>query len=262
MSEEILLKTVVSSGSIRQRYGRLYKKLGEETIEILLDTYKDHSKVEKKLDKLSEQLEAERLTNQELSDELKSLEESQEHETELSDSEEKGETSMSDTFSAVTALSRALESMTAANEAYARENERLLKITNFSEYDEKINNLKAEAQKETEKGQVLQERLSAEKDKSADLELKLEELEEKISNLSDDLKQTTSRKDDLEQLLVQAEEKIATRDTTVASLSSEMSRYKSEAEDLRSRLETQDADSAEAGSADSFDVAGQISEPN
>ena len=59
--------------------------------------------------------------------------------------------------------------MRAINESYARENDRLLKITNFSEYDKKVNNLKNKIDSLSEEANSLKDNLIAEKEKSAEL---------------------------------------------------------------------------------------------
>ena len=121
-------------------------------------------------------------------------------------------------------------------EVYARENERLLKIVNFSDYDEKINNLKNKILEQSSSIKELKYSLKAEKENSVNLELKSLKLEEEKQELLRSLESQQAKVSDLIHKVAALESEKTQRDATITSYSDELEKYKALVEELKAQI--------------------------
>ena len=144
------------SSKAKKTYNLLKKEYGADLVfENLLGQYKDFSQAEKEKEKLADKLEYSKEKIAELTKQLK---------------EQPKETPKMQSPDTISMLNETIAAMKSLNESYALETERLLKIVNFSEYDEKINSLKAEIEGYSKTVTELKDSLSLERKKSVELE--------------------------------------------------------------------------------------------
>lgn len=224
------------SGSYRRQYNKLKKEYEDDLMNHLLDVYRTADKNASELEKMQEKRESDKNKISHLNEIIK---ESKQQILESKAFVER-EPTLKDP-NAISILSQALESMKSINESYAKENERLLKITNFSEYDEKINSFKSKIEKLSDARLALQEALKLEKEKTVNLELKNMEQEEKIGALAKSLavaEKTISEKDIK---IDTARDEINNRDTTITSFSNKIAEYEAQIGVLKDKVDAQQA---------------------
>ena len=132
-------------------------------------------------------------------------------------------------------LNETIAAMKSLNDSYARENERLLKITNFSEYDEKINGLKAEISELTHMCANLKESLRAEKEKAVNFEMKSIKLGEEKTETEAALESSKKESARLVEKVAAAEGAKAQLESTVTSYVEELREYKTMIEELKAQ---------------------------
>ena len=139
--------------------------------------------------------------------------------------------------SAVSVLTQALESMKQINESYARENERLLKITNFSEYDERImalnrdiGSLKANLEGRSNSLKKANETISG-------LENKVREQGDDIRELNTFLEDARAQTENKKAELADAQDKISSRDESIARQRADIANKEAEIEELKKRFD-------------------------
>ena len=139
------------SPAAKKTFNKLKKEFGDaEVLETLIGEHKNFTKVESERQKLAEKLDYSKEKIAELTKQLK-------------EQPVKNEATQMQSPDTISMLNETIAAMKSLNDSYARENERLLKITNFSEYDEKINGLKAEISELSHMCTNLKESLRAEK---------------------------------------------------------------------------------------------------
>jgi len=213
------------SPTAQRTYNRLKKEYGDDcVVENLLKEHKEYQNAQAEIEKLAEKLDYSKEKIAELTKQLKNG---------SSNKEEKSEMKNPDT---ITILNETIASLVSLNESYARENERLLKITNFSEYDEKINGLKAEIAEQSKAILKLNDSLKAEKGKSVDLELKTIDLEKEKEEVATDLEASKTEVSELVNKLAKAEEAKAQLESTVTSYVEELRRYKDKVEEMKTQI--------------------------
>ena len=213
------------SPTAQRTYNRLKKEYGDDcVVENLLKEHKEYQNAQAEIEKLAEKLDYSKEKIAELTKQLKNG---------SSNKEEKSEMKNPDT---ITILNETIASLVSLNESYARENERLLKITNFSEYDEKINGLKAEIAEQSKAILKLNDSLKAEKGKSVDLELKTIDLEKEKEEVATDLEASKTEVSELVNKLAKAEETKAQLESTVTSYVEELRRYKDKVEEMKTQI--------------------------
>ena len=213
------------SSTAQRIYNRLKKEYGEDSVvENLLKEHKDYQNAQAEIEKLAEKLDYSKEKIAELTKKLKNM---------SPNKEEKSEMKNPDT---ITMLNETIASLVSLNESYARENERLLKITNFSEYDEKINGLKTEIAEQSKTILKLNDSLKAEKGKSVDLELKTIDLEKEKEEVATDLEASKTEVSELVNKLAKAEEAKAQLESTVTSYVEELRRYKDKVEEMKTQI--------------------------
>ena len=242
------MATIEISAQAKRRYNKYHKEHGEEAVSYLIDRAKeaDHleataEETEAGLTESQEELKLAKKAIKSLTAESQALKKELKLNSSQKSTSQERETAMpapSDP-SVVTVLTQALDSMKHINESYARENERLLKITNFSEYDEKINGLDQEIESLKESGLKLQEKLKASQEKVAGVELKSLEDVEKISQLMKTAEEAAKTLASKDAALADEKGNIAHRDTTITAFNSDNAKLKAEVEELQARLNTQ-----------------------
>ena len=210
------------SSKAKKTYNLLKKEYGDDLVfENLLSQYKDFSKAEKEKEKLADKLEYSKEKIAELTQQLK---------------EQPKETPKMESPDTISMLNETIAAMKSLNESYARENERLLKIVNFSEYDEKINSLKAEIGDFSKTVTELKDSLSAERKKSVDLENKTIDLEKDKEELSLSLEKSKTEVSELVNKVATAEGTKAQLESTVTSYVEELRRYKEKVEEMKTQM--------------------------
>ena len=139
--------------------------------------------------------------------------------------------------SAISVLTQALESMKQINESYARENERLLKITNFSEYDERImalnrdiGSLKANLEGRSDSLKKANETISG-------LENKVREQGDNIRELNTFLEDARAQTENKKTELADAQDKVSSRDESIARQRADIANKEAEIEELKKRFD-------------------------
>ena len=133
----------------------------------------------------------------------------------------------------ISMLNDTIAAMKSLNESYARENERLLKIVNFSEHDEKINGLKAEIADLAKTVEELKGELKATKEISSNFETKALDLEVEKEEITATLESSKKEVSSLVEKVAAAEGSKAQLDATVTSYVEELRRYKEKIEEMK-----------------------------
>ena len=215
------------SPTAQRTYNRLKKEYGDDcVVENLLKEHKEYQNAQAEIEKLAEKLDYSKEKIAELTKQLKNGSSNKEEKSEMKNPE------------TITILNETIASLVSLNESYARENERLLKITNFSEYEEKINGLKAEIAEQSKAILKLNDSLKAEKGKSVDLELKTIDLEKEKEEVATDLEASKTEVSELVNKLAKAEEAKAQLESTVTSYVEELRRYKDKVEEMKTQIPT------------------------
>lgn len=211
------------SATAKKTYNRLKKEHGDELVfEHLLGEYNQYSKIEAEKEKLVEKLDSSKDKIAELTKKLK-------------EKAPANEASLMKSPDTIAMLNETIAAMKSLNETYARENERLLKIVNFSEYDEKINGLKAQIEKLDSECASLMETLKSEKEKAVDFEMKAIKLEEEKTEVEATLAATIKEKEVLVEKVASAEGSKAQLESTVTSYVEELRRYKDKVEEMKTQ---------------------------
>ena len=133
----------------------------------------------------------------------------------------------------ISMLNDTIAAMKSLNESYARENERLLKIVNFSEHDEKINGLKAEIADLAKTVEKLKGELKATKEISSNFETKALDLEVEKEEITATLESSKKEVSSLVEKVAAAEGSKAQLEATVTSYVEELRRYKEKIEEMK-----------------------------
>ena len=216
------------SSQSKKIYNKLKKEHGEELVfEYLLSEYKDFEKVLSANDKLTDKLEQSKEKIAKLKEQL-----------EESKAQEKEAPAMSN-IDIVPMLNETISSLKSLNESYARENERLLKITNFSEYDEKINSLKSEITNHSKTILDLQELLKTSKESCVNFEMKSQKLEEEKQAITLELESKKTEVSELVNKVAKYDNEKAQLESTVTSYVEELRRYKDMIEKMKAATQIQ-----------------------
>lgn len=216
------------SSQAKRIYNRLKKEHGEEIVlETILNEYKEFESTTIENEKLTAKLEK---SKEKISDLKAQLSESK------PSMEEKPTMSSPDV---ITVLNETISSLKSLNESYARENERLLKIVNFSEYDDKVNNLKTEITKHSKTILELQDTLRNSKESCVNFEMKSLKLEEEKQALTTDLEAKKTEVSELVNKVAKYENEKAQLESTVTSYVEELRRYKDMVEEMKSQAAIQ-----------------------
>ena len=226
------------SSKAKKTYNLLKKEYGDELVfENLLGQYKDFSKAEKEKEKLADKLEYSKEKIAELTKKLK---------------EQPKETPKMQSPGTISMLNETIAAMKSLNESYALENERLLKIVNFSEYDEKISGLKSEIEDYSKTVSELKDSLSTERKKSVELENKTIDLEKDKKELSLSLEKSKTEVSNLVETVAKAEGAKAQLESTVTSYVEELRRYKEKVEEMKTQMSPIPAAGQEGSEASAF----------
>ena len=136
-------------------------------------------------------------------------------------------------------LNETISSLKSLNESYARENERLLKITNFSEYDDKINSLKSEITNHSKTILDLQELLKSSKESCVNFEMKALKLEEEKQAITLELESKKTEVSELVNKVAKYDGEKAQLESTVTSYVEELRRYKTMIEEMKTEAPLQ-----------------------
>ena len=216
------------SPAAKRIYNKLKKEHGEEfVLENILNDYKEFEKTTAENEKLIAKLEK---SEEKISSLKKQIKESK------SNIEEQPSMSNPDV---VTVLNETISSMRSLNESYARENERLLKIVNFSEYDEKVNNLKAEIAEHSKTILELKDTLKVSKESCVNFEMKSLKLEEEKQELTKELESKKLEVSELVNKVAKYDAEKAQLESTVTSYVEELRRYKTMIEEMKSQAPVQ-----------------------
>ena len=139
--------------------------------------------------------------------------------------------------SAISVLTQALESMKQINESYARENERLLKITNFSEYDERIMALNREIGSLKANLEGRGDSLKKANETISGLENKVREQGDDIRELNTFLEDARAQTENKKAELADAQDKISSRDESIARQRADIANKEAEIEELKKRFD-------------------------
>ena len=217
----------VSSQS-KKIYNKLKKEHGDEHVfEYLLSEYKDFEKVTAANEKLTDKLNQGKEKIAKLKEQL-----------EESKTQEKEAPAMSN-IDIVPMLNETISSLKSLNESYARENERLLKITNFSEYDDKINSLKSEITNHSKTILDLQELLKSSKESCVNFEMKALKLEEEKQAITLELESKKTEVSELVNKVAKYDGEKAQLESTVTSYVEELRRYKTMIEEMKTEAPLQ-----------------------
>ena len=227
------LEQDISSQS-KKVYNKLKKEHGEDHVfEYLLTEFKEFEKVESEKEKLTSKLEQSKEKIAKLKEQL-----------EESKIQEKEAPAMSN-IDIVPMLNETISSLKSLNESYARENERLLKITNFSEYDEKINSLKAEIANHSKTILELKGLLKTSKESCVNFEMKALKLEEEKQAITLELESKKTEVSELVNKVAKYDNEKAQLESTVTSYVEELRRYKETIEGMKAAttMEAEQSDS-------------------
>ena len=222
------------SPAARKTFNKLKKEFGDaEVLETLIGEHKNFTKVEAERQKLAEKLDYSKEKIAELTKQLK-------------EQPAQSEATQMQSPDTISMLNETIAAMKSLNDSYARENERLLKITNFSEYDEKINGLKAEISELSHMCTNLKESLRAEKEKAVNFEMKSIKLDEEKTETEAALESSKKESARLVEKVAAAEGTKAQLESTVTSYVEELRRYKTMIEELKSHAPMQAEQETEA----------------
>ena len=215
------------SPAARKIFNKLKKEYGDdEVLENLIGEHKNFIKVEAERQKLAEKLDYSKEKIAELTKKLK-------------EQPAKSEATQMQSSDTISMLNETIAAMKSLNESYARENERLLKIVNFSEYDEKVNGLKAEIAELTHMCANLKESLRAEKEKAVNFEMKSIKLDEEKTETEAALESSKKESARLVDKVAEVEGAKAQLESTVTSYVEELRRYKALVEEFKSQAPVQ-----------------------
>ena len=230
---KIELEVSVSS-ALKRKYNNIEREYGEDAIIHLLESYDRLNKIEAELEIANETLE--KLESGQLN-------------------------GVSQAAVAVVktdaVIVQALDSMRLINESYARENERLLKIVNFSEYDEKISTLKTQIEKLTTDSVQLNEEIALYQEEISQLKALSDERKAKIDALEKDLLEQKESIELKDTLLESKSKEMYEKDSTISSLAGERERDKAkiaELEEKNLQLQTQISSAAVSDKSFGMDV--------
>ncbi|MFK7826378.1 MAG: hypothetical protein AB8G05_19680 [Oligoflexales bacterium] len=216
------------SSQAKKIYNKLKKEHGDEfVLENILNEYKEFENAVSENEKLSTRLEK----SKEKISELKKL-------VEESRSTIKETPSMSNP-DIITALNETITTIKSLNESYARENERLLKIVNFSEYDDKVNSLKAEIAAHSKTILQLKDHLKSSKESCVNFEIQSLKLEEEKLELTTDLESKKTEISELLNKVAKYDGEKAQLESTVTSYVEELRRYKAMIEEMKAQVPVQ-----------------------
>ena len=216
------------SSQSQKVYNKLKKEHGEEHVfEYLLAEFKEFEKVESEKEELTSKLEQSKEKIAKLKDQL-----------EESKTQEKEAPAMSN-IDIVPMLNETISSLKSLNESYARENERLLKISNFSEYDDKINSLKADITSHSKTILDLQELLKTSKESCVNFEMKALKLEEEKQAITLELESKKTEVSGLVNKVAKYDSEKAQLESTVTSYVEELRRYKDMIEEMKAATQIQ-----------------------
>ena len=220
------------SSQSKKIYNKLKKEHGDEHVfEYLLSEYKDFEKVQSANDKLVDKLEQSKEKIAKLKEQL-----------EESKTKEKEAPSMNNT-DIVPMLNETIASLKSLNESYARENERLLKITNFSEYDDKINSFKSEIEEHSKTILDLKGLLKTSKESCVNFEMKSLKLEEEKQAITLELESKKTEVSELVNKVAKYDSEKAQLESTVTSYVEELRRYKAMIEEMKAETPMQNEQS-------------------
>ena len=216
------------SSQSKKIYNKLKKEHGDEHVfEHLLSEYKEFEKVNAANEKLTDKLEQSKEKIAKLKEQL-----------EESKIKEKEAPAMNNT-DIVPMLNETISSLKSLNESYARENERLLKITNFSEYDDKINSLKAEISNHSMTILELKDLLKTSKESCVNFEMKSLKLEEEKQAITLELESKKTEVSELVNKVAKYDNEKAQLESTVTSYVEELRRYKTMIEEMKAETPMQ-----------------------
>ena len=216
------------SSAAKRIYNKLKKEHGEEfVLENILNDYKEFEKTTAENEKLIAKLEKSEEKISSLKEQIKE-----------SKSNIKEQPTIS-THDVITALNETISMMKSLNESYGRENERLLKIVNFSEYDEKVNNLKAEIAEHSKTILELKDTLKVSKESCVNFEMKSLKLEEEKQELAKELDSKKTEVSELINKVAKYDSEKAQLESTVTSYVEELRRYKTMIEEMKSQTPVQ-----------------------
>ncbi|MFK7827037.1 MAG: hypothetical protein AB8G05_23035 [Oligoflexales bacterium] len=216
------------SSQAKKIYNKLKKEHGDEfVLENILNEYKEFEIAVSENEKLTTKLEK----SKERISELKKL-------VDETKSTIKETPSMSNP-DIITALNETIITIKSLNESYARENERLLKIVNFSEYDDKVNSLKAEIAAHSKTILQLKDLLKSSKESSVNFEMKALKLEEEKLELTTDLESKKTEISELVNKVAKYDGEKAQLESTVTSYVEELRRYKTMIEEMKAQAPIQ-----------------------
>ena len=221
------------SSQSKKIYNKLKKEHGEEHVfEHLLSEYKDFEKVYTANEKLTDKLNQGKEKIAKLKEQL-----------EESKTQEKEAPAMSN-IDIIPMLNETISSLKSLNESYARENERLLKITNFSEYDDKINSLKTESAMHSKTILELEDRLKTSKESCVNFEMNALKLEEEKQAITLELESKKTEVSELVSKVAKYDNEKAQLESTVTSYVEELRRYKTMIEEMKTEatLQTEQAE--------------------
>ena len=216
------------SPAAKRIYNKLKKEHGEEfVLENILNDYKEFEKATAENEKLIAKLEKSEEKISSLKEQMKESKPNIEEQTSMNNPD------------VVTVLNETISSMRSLNESYARENERLLKIVNFSEYDEKVNGLKAEIAEHSKTILELKDLLKTSKESCVNFEMKSLKLEEEKQELTKDLDSKKAEVSELINKVAKYDAEKAQLESTVTSYVEELRRYKTMIEEIKSQAPVQ-----------------------
>ena len=221
------------NNATKRSYNNLYEKLGEDTMKSLLKSYKE-------AEKLKDNIQESQLQSDEYQKEIAALNKTvNDLKSQIKSHETKKEKTMAQATdpAAVTVLTQALESMKQINESYARENERLLKITNFSEYDERIMALNREIGSLKANLEGRGDSLKKANEKISGLENKVREQGDDIRELNTFLEDARAQTENKKAELTDAQDKISSRDESIARQRADIANKEAEIEELKKRFD-------------------------
>ena len=213
------------SSQAKRIYNKLKKKYDDEdfVLENILNEYKEFEKLESENEKLIAKLEKSEEKISSLKEQIKDSKSNLEEQPTVG------------TPDVITALNETISMMKSLNESYGRENERLLKIVNFSEYDEKVNNLKAEIAEQSKKILVLQDSLKASKESCVNFEMNALKLDEEKQELTKELDSKKAEVSELINKVAKYDSEKAQLESTVTSYVEELRRYKTMIEEMKAQ---------------------------
>jgi len=214
----------------KNRFKKYSNELGDDALAHLIDRTKE-------ADQLELELQDSTAREKELEKELEKLQKKLDTRKGQVAAEPQQAASVASDPSAMTVLIQALESMKQINESYARENERLLKITNFSEYDERIMNLNREIGSLKSLLETRGDELKQAAETISGLEAKGREQADNIRELNTFLEEARDQTESRKKELAAADAKISARDESIARQRADIANKEAEIEELKKRFD-------------------------